>query len=114
MPRTELFIGNLNKDITRQDIEDAFDKYGRLLKCEIKNKGMGSSFCFLEFEEERDAEVCNKFSNHAHTYLTHQCFSFIVIIYAILFYQSSKINLSPNVNSIFDFGLILAFKKIIF
>jgi RNA recognition motif-containing protein len=57
MGRTELFIGNLNKEIERKDIEDVFDKYGRLLRCEIKNKGMGSSFCFLEFEEEREAEV---------------------------------------------------------
>lgn len=57
MPKSELFVGNLSKDVTNKDIEDAFDKYGKLVRCEIKNKGMGASFCFLEFEEERDAEV---------------------------------------------------------
>ncbi len=55
MPRSELFIGNLNTDITRKDIEDVFDKYGRILKCEVKIKGQGSSFCFVEFEDDRSA-----------------------------------------------------------
>ncbi len=55
MPRSELFIGNLNADITRKDIEEVFDKYGRILKCEIKSKGHGSSFCFVEFEDDRCA-----------------------------------------------------------
>jgi RNA recognition motif-containing protein len=57
MPRAELFVGNLSRDTTRRDIEEVFDKYGRLLGCELKNKGMGSSFCFVEFEDEREAEV---------------------------------------------------------
>lgn len=56
MPRTELFIGNLNKDCVQKDIEDVFEKYGKLVKCDIKNKGIGNAFCFLEFEEEREAE----------------------------------------------------------
>ncbi len=38
--RTELFVGNLIRDIQRKDIEDTFDKYGRLVRCDIKNKGM--------------------------------------------------------------------------
>ena len=57
MPKSELFIGNLNSDITRKDIEDVFDKYGRIIKCDVKIKGQGSSFCFVEYEDERDAEV---------------------------------------------------------
>ena len=56
MPRTELYIGNLNKDVCKKDIESVFDKYGRMLRCEIKSKGYGT-YAFLEFEEERDAEV---------------------------------------------------------
>ncbi|RNA25504.1 putative splicing arginine serine-rich 6 [Brachionus plicatilis] len=63
MPRAELFVGNLSKDITRQDIEDVFDKYGRLIKCEVKNKDTGASFCFIEFEEERDAEEALRVEN---------------------------------------------------
>jgi len=57
MPKTELFVGNLDRDIQRKEIEDVFEKYGRLLRCDIKNKGNGPAYCFLEFEEERDAEV---------------------------------------------------------
>jgi len=39
MPRTELFLGNLGRDITRSDIEKCFDKYGRLIRCDLKNRG---------------------------------------------------------------------------
>jgi len=63
MPRAELFVGNLTRDITRKDMEDVFDKYGKMLKCEVKNKDNGSSFCFIEFEEERDAEEALRAEN---------------------------------------------------
>ena len=82
MPK-ELFVGNLNREISREEIEDVFDKYGKVLRCDLKNRGkprtelavnnsldysdrlmlafyhqgMGAAFCFVEFEEERDAEV---------------------------------------------------------
>lgn len=56
MPRTELFLGNLGRDISRSDIEKTFDKYGRLIRCDLKNRGFGANFAFLEFEDERDAE----------------------------------------------------------
>ena len=46
MPRAELFLGNLSRDISKKDIEDVFDKYGRLLRCELKNKG-GLSFLII-------------------------------------------------------------------
>ena len=39
MPKTELFIGNLGKEVEKKDIEDVFDKYGRMIRCDIKNKG---------------------------------------------------------------------------
>ena len=39
MPSKELFLGNLGRDVTRQDIEDVFDKYGRVERCDIKNRG---------------------------------------------------------------------------
>lgn len=58
MGKNELYIGNLGKDATRKDIERAFEKYGRLLRCDVKDKGYGTVYAFLEFEEERDAEVC--------------------------------------------------------
>ena len=57
MPKTELYVGNLNRDVTRKDIESVFDKYGRLLRCDLKNRGVGSIYAFLEFEKYEDAEV---------------------------------------------------------
>ena len=57
MPKTELFVGNLGKEVSKKDVEDVFDKYGRIVRCDVKSKGFGSSFCFLEYEDERDAEV---------------------------------------------------------
>ena len=57
MPRTELYIGNLNRDASRRDIENLFEKYGRVVRCDVKDKGFGTIYAFLEFEDERDAEV---------------------------------------------------------
>ena len=42
MPRTELFVGNLTEDIAREDVEDVFRKYGKLIKCDVKSKGTGN------------------------------------------------------------------------
>ncbi len=58
MPKTELYVGNLDRDVTRKEIENVFDKYGRLLRCDLKNRGsFGMVYAFLEFDDERDAEV---------------------------------------------------------
>lgn len=78
MPRAELFVGNLSKDITRQDIEDVFDKYGRMIKCEVKNKDTGASFCFIEFEQERDAEVFSHFLNPPNHFNFNHFINFII------------------------------------
>ena len=52
MPRTELFLGNLARDVGRRDIESVFDKYGRLLRCDLKNRGMFLfKSCFFGFIE---------------------------------------------------------------
>jgi len=56
MPRNELFLGNLSRDVQRRDIEHIFDKYGRIERCDIKSRGDGPVYAFLEFEDERDAE----------------------------------------------------------
>ena len=39
MSKTELFVGNLDQNIQRIDIENVFEKYGKILRCDIKNKG---------------------------------------------------------------------------
>ena len=44
-------------DFLIPDIENVFDKYGRLLRCDLKNRGMGSIYAFLEFDKYEDAEV---------------------------------------------------------
>ena len=44
MPRTELFLGNLARDVVRRDIENIFDKYCRLLRCDLKNRGKTNHF----------------------------------------------------------------------
>jgi RNA recognition motif-containing protein len=44
MPRNELFIGNLGRDVSQRDIKSVFDKYGKILRCDVKNKGF-----FYEF-----------------------------------------------------------------
>ena len=43
MPKAELYIGNLGRDVSRKDIENVFDKYGRLLRCDVKNRGQWDS-----------------------------------------------------------------------
>ena len=40
MPRIELYVGNLNRDVSRRDLEDAFERYGRVVKCDLKNRGI--------------------------------------------------------------------------
>ena len=39
MPKTELYIGNLDRDVQQTDIEGTFEKYGKLKRVDIKNKG---------------------------------------------------------------------------
>jgi len=52
MPRTELFLGNLARDVVRRDIENVFDKYGRLLRCDLKNRISGANCAFIEYDDE--------------------------------------------------------------
>ena len=52
MPRTELFLGNLARDVVRRDIENIFDKYGRLLRCDLKNRISGANCAFIEYDDE--------------------------------------------------------------
>jgi RNA recognition motif-containing protein len=39
MPKTELYIGNLDREVQTKDMEEIFEKYGKLKRCDIKNKG---------------------------------------------------------------------------
>ncbi|CAL8136738.1 unnamed protein product [Orchesella dallaii] len=58
MPRgseCRVYIGNLPQGVGKRDVEDLFDKFGRIVNIDVKN-GRGSPFAFVEFEDPRDAE----------------------------------------------------------
>ncbi|GAB6029994.1 RNA-binding protein 4B [Chamberlinius hualienensis] len=62
--RAQLFIGRLHKDIKVKDLEDVFDKYGRLLRCDVKyGKGTGMAYAFVDYDDRRDAEDAVKYEN---------------------------------------------------
>ena len=33
----KVFIGRLNRNIRREEVEDAFETYGRIIRCDIKS-----------------------------------------------------------------------------
>ena len=49
---SKIYIGNLPPDIRTKDIEDLFDKYGKIVFLDLKNK-KGPPFAFLEFDDPR-------------------------------------------------------------
>jgi len=50
----ELFIGNIDMDISEVFVKRFFQKYGKMTKCSIKQKGC-SRFCFVFFENRYSA-----------------------------------------------------------
>jgi RNA recognition motif-containing protein len=63
MGRIELFVGNLNRDVDRKDIEDVFKKYGRILRCDLKNRGKSRVFLQGGGGEGLDFYLKSGFSN---------------------------------------------------
>lgn len=51
-----IYVGNLPSDIKEYEIEDLFYKYGRILDIELKIPPRPPCYCFVEFENVRDAE----------------------------------------------------------
>ncbi|XP_026401986.1 serine/arginine-rich splicing factor SR34A [Papaver somniferum] len=51
-----IYVGNLPLDIKESEIEDLFYKYGRIVDIELKIPPRPPGFCFVEFEDSRDAE----------------------------------------------------------
>lgn len=49
-------MGNLPSDIKEHEIEDLFYKYGRILDIELKLPPRPPCYCFVEFENTRDAD----------------------------------------------------------
>lgn len=51
-----LYVGNLPVDFRERDIEDIFHKYGPIVKIDLKFPPRPPGYCFIEFENARDAE----------------------------------------------------------
>lgn len=51
-----IYVGNLPGDVREREIEDLFYKYGRIVDIDLKLPPRPPGYCFIEFEDERDAE----------------------------------------------------------
>ncbi|XP_058104997.1 serine/arginine-rich splicing factor SR34A-like [Magnolia sinica] len=51
-----IYVGNLPGDIREREVEDLFYKYGHIVNVELKIPPRPPSYCFVEFENARDAE----------------------------------------------------------
>ncbi|KAL3196053.1 hypothetical protein MRX96_045390 [Rhipicephalus microplus] len=58
--RGQLFIGRLPLDTRERDVEQVFERYGRLLRCDVKY-GTGMAYAFVDYEDHRDAEDAVKY-----------------------------------------------------
>ncbi|ESO04175.1 hypothetical protein HELRODRAFT_191738 [Helobdella robusta] len=62
-----LFIGRLNKNTRTRDLEEIFETYGKITRCEIKyNNGPESGktiYGFVDFEDRRDAADAIRYEN---------------------------------------------------
>ncbi|KAI5072427.1 hypothetical protein GOP47_0012533 [Adiantum capillus-veneris] len=51
-----LYVGNLPGDTREHEIEDLFRKYGPIVDIDLKMPPRPPGYCFVEFEDPRDAE----------------------------------------------------------
>lgn len=49
--RGALFIGCVSRDARQRDLEQLFEKFGTITRCDLRN-----GFAFVTYEDERDAE----------------------------------------------------------
>ena len=54
----KLYVGDLPNHVRREDLEDTFDRYGRLKSVWVARNPPG--FAFVEFEDPRDAKDAAK------------------------------------------------------
>merc|ERR1712062_100536 len=70
-----IYVGRLSKDTRTRDLEEIFEPYGRMLRCDIKYGGSewGSdmAYAFVDFEDRRDAEDCVKYED-GRTFMGHR------------------------------------------
>lgn len=51
-----IYVGNLPGDVREREIEDLFYKYGPIVDIDLKLPPRPPGYCFIEFEDARDAE----------------------------------------------------------
>ncbi|KAH9322108.1 hypothetical protein KI387_016747, partial [Taxus chinensis] len=51
-----IYVGNLPGDIREREVEDLFYKYGPIVDIDLKVPPRPPGYCFIEFEDARDAE----------------------------------------------------------
>ncbi|KAJ3090223.1 hypothetical protein HK100_007511, partial [Physocladia obscura] len=54
-----LFLGRLGTRVEQPELEDIFNKFGKVNRLDVK-RGQQYNFGFVEFEEKRDAEDAQK------------------------------------------------------
>ncbi|XP_024538537.1 serine/arginine-rich-splicing factor SR34 isoform X2 [Selaginella moellendorffii] len=51
-----IYVGNLPGDVREREIDDLFHKYGPIVDIDLKLPPRPPGYCFIEFEDVRDAE----------------------------------------------------------
>ena len=51
----QLFVGRLNKKTRESDLREVFERYGRLIRCDVK-VGVAVAYAFVDFYEREDAK----------------------------------------------------------
>lgn len=51
-----IYVGNLPGDVREVEVEDLFHKYGPIVDIDLKLPPRPPGYCFIEFEDSRDAE----------------------------------------------------------
>ena len=58
---TTVYVGNLPNDTREREVEELFDKYGRIRDIDLKLPGRPPAFAFVEFDDPRDAADAVKY-----------------------------------------------------
>lgn len=58
-----LFVGRLSRNTRTRDLEEVFETYGRLTRCDIKYGNAEMAYGFVDFEDRRDAQDALRYEN---------------------------------------------------
>ena len=59
---SRVYVGNLPQNVRQRDLEDHFDKYGKVRGIDIHSR-FDPAFAFIEFEDSRYIQVLEYFFN---------------------------------------------------